>query len=201
MAGEDARSNSRSAPGQAAKQTVTGLLSDLEHARAAVHDLKAAGFRDEEIGLAMIQGPDNADAGTSDTTAAQDVATTGAVGGGVLGAFTGLLMGVGVVAVPGLGPLLAGGALASALGIAGASVAAGAGIGAATGGIIGALVGLNIPEMDAKGAEEGLRAGHILVTVTAGSRSHDAAEIVKRHGAEVSADGEGSSDESGTVLL
>jgi hypothetical protein len=182
-------------------KAVAGLVSDLEHARRSVRDLKAAGFLDRDIGLAMVQGSDaETDAGGADTTAALD-ATTGAVGGGVLGGFTGLLMGVGVVAVPGLGPLLAGGALASALGVAGAAAAAGAGIGAATGGVIGALVGLNIPEQDARGAEEGLRAGRILVTVAAGDRSGDAALILQRHGADVSADGEGSSDESGTVIV
>jgi len=179
------------------RNAVAGLVSDLEQARGSVRDLKAAGFRDRDIGLAMVQGPDPAEANSS---AAQD-ATTGAVGGGVLGGFTGLLMGVGVIAVPGLGPLLAGGALASALGVTGAAAATGAGIGAATGGVIGALVGLNIPERDARGAEEGLRAGRILVTVAAGDRSGDAASILKRHGADVSADSESASDEPGAVIL
>jgi len=183
----------------AERNAVAGLVSDLEQARGSVRDLKAAGFRDRDIGLAMVQGPDP-ETEEADSSAAQD-ATTGAVGGGVLGGFTGLLMGVGVVAVPGLGPLLAGGALASALGVTGAAAATGAGIGVATGGVIGALVGLNIPERDARGAEEGLRAGRILVTVAAGDRSGDAASILKRHGADVSTDGEGASDEPGAVIL
>jgi hypothetical protein len=194
MGGEGARRTSRSAPGD---RVVTGLLYDLQHTREAVRDLKAAGFRDKDIGLAMVQPPDEGDTVSSNTAATED-ATAGAVGGGVLGGFTGLLVGVGVVAVPGLGPLLAGGALSSALGLAGTSAVAGAGIGAATGGIIGALVGLNIPETHARGAEAGLRAGRILLTVTAGNRRDEAVAIVKRHGAEAATDGEGS---SGTVLL
>jgi hypothetical protein len=180
-------------------RVVAGLVSDLEHARRSVRDLKSAGFHDRDIGLAMVQGSEAETA--APTTAAAGDATTGAVSGGVLGGVTGLLMGVGVVAVPGLGPLLAGGALASALGVAGASAAAGVGIGAATGGVIGALVGLNVPEPDARSAEEGLRAGRILVTVTAGDRAPDAASILKRHGADVSADGDSSPDGSGAVLL
>jgi uncharacterized membrane protein len=194
MSDEGARRAARSLPGD---RVVTGLLDDLQHAREAVRDLKAAGFRDEDIGLAMVQTRDEADTVSANTTATEG-ATAGAVGGGVLGGFTGLLVGVGVVAVPGLGPLLAGGALSSALGLAGASAAAGAGIGAATGGIIGALVDLNIPETDARDAEAGLRAGRILLTVTAGNRCDEALAIVKHHGAEATTDGEGS---SGTVLL
>jgi hypothetical protein len=91
--------------------------------------------------------------------------------------------------------------LASVLGVAGASAAAGAGIGAATGGVIGALVGLNVPEHDARSAEEGLRAGRILITVTAGDRTREAASILERHGADVSSDGDSSTDGSGAVLL
>jgi hypothetical protein len=69
--------------------------------------------------------------------------------------------------------VLAGGGLASIL--------AGAGIGAATGGLIGALVGLGVPEEDARHFEEGFRAGGTLVTVDAGARTPQAVAILARH--------------------
>jgi len=56
------------------------------------------------------------------------------------------------------------------------------GIGAATGGIIGALVGLGLPETDARHFHEGLRSGRTLVTVDAGNRTGEALAILDRHG-------------------
>ena len=62
----------------------------------------------------------------------------------------------------------------------------GAAIGGATGGIIGALVGMGIPEVEAKHYDERVRGGHALVTVQA----EDVAELDRaraiflRHGAE-----------------
>ena len=60
------------------RKTVAGLVSDLEHARGSVRDLKAAGFDDRDIGLAMVQGVDeDTDAGGANTTAAQDARRRG----------------------------------------------------------------------------------------------------------------------------
>jgi hypothetical protein len=75
--------------------------------------------------------------------------------------------------VPGVGPIIVGGVLASTL--------TGAGLGAAAGGIIGALLGLGVPEEDARHFDQGLRSGGTLITVDAGSRTGDALAILQRH--------------------
>jgi hypothetical protein len=133
------------------RRVVAGLFPDIRSARAVVTELKAVGFTNKEIGLAMTNPTENATSTetVTDTRAAEE-ATTGAVGGGVLGGLTGLLIAAGVVAIPGLGALLAGGVLASALGVTGASVVAGTGLGAAAGGLVGGLIGFDIPESEAR---------------------------------------------------
>ena len=57
----------------------------------------------------------------------------------------------------------------------------GVGLGAATGGILGALMGLGVPEEDAKHFDEGFREGGALVTVDAGARTPEALAILSRH--------------------
>jgi uncharacterized membrane protein len=80
-----------------------------------------------------------------------------AVTGGVLGGTLGLLAGIGALALPGFGPLIAAGPIMAALG--------GTAAGAAARGVVGALVGLGIPESEARVYEERLKAGGYLVAV------------------------------------
>lgn len=182
---------------------VAGLFADLAAAKDAVKELKAAGFTDQEIGLAMWNPREEQQPSSEVVTGtrATEEAATGAVGGGVLGGLTGLLMAAGVVAVPGLGPLLAGGALASWLGITGASVAAGAGLGAAAGGLVGALVGADIPESEARYFEEAIRSGRVLVLVKSAGRVSDASVILQRHGGETDIGGQRPSSRQETLLI
>jgi len=65
-------------------------------------------------------------------------AGTGAMVGGTLG----WLAGIGALAIPGLGPFLAAGPIVGAL--------AGAGAGGVVCGVVGALIGMGIPEYEAK---------------------------------------------------
>ena len=150
-------------------RTVVGLFHDRKHAEEAIRDLRASGFHDDQIGLAMH------DSGAPDLTddagvPAAEGAVKGVVSGGVVGGLIGLL---GSLLVPGLGPIVVGGVLASAL--------TGAGIGAATGGLIGALVAVGIPEEDARHFDTGLRSGGALVTVEGGPRTGEALAIMGRH--------------------
>lgn len=160
------------------RSMVAGLFHDRMQAQQAIEDLKAAGFAEDQIGVAMRdsgeQGQLVEDTGVH--THAGSGATTGAVVGGVLG----LLVGIGALAIPGIGPVIAGGVLAHALGAG----AAGAITGAATGGILGGLVGLGIPEHEARHFEAGFNEGGALVTVTAGSRAAQAVEIMERDGGD-----------------
>ena len=96
-------------------------------------------------------------------------------------------MGLGALAIPGIGPVVAGGALATAFGLAGGTAVAGAGIGAAAGGIVGALVGMGIPEEEARYFEAGFREGGVLVTVNGRDRAPEALAVLERHGADTGA--------------
>jgi hypothetical protein len=77
--------------------------------------------------------------------------------GGVIGGALGWLVGVGALAIPGVGPFIAAGPIMAAL--------SGVTVGAAVGGITGALVGMGIPEYEAKRYEGMLRSGNILIAV------------------------------------
>jgi heat induced stress protein YflT len=153
-------------------RTVVGMFTNRPDAEAAIRELKAAGFDDDQIGVALQDREEQGD--LTETTASRDAvegAAKGAVSGSLVGGLIGLL---GSLLVPGVGPIVVGGVLASTL--------TGAGIGAATGGIIGALVSLGVPEADARHFDQGLRSGRALVTVDAGARTAEALVILDRHG-------------------
>lgn len=96
-------------------------------------------------------------------------ATVGASTGGAIGGTIGLLAGIGALAIPGLGPFIAAGPIIAAL-------SAGA-IGAGVGGLTGALVGLGIPEYEAKRYEGKVKEGGILISVH--SESNDETKRAK----------------------
>src|SRR4051794_7371190 len=159
------------------RPTVVGLFDHQTEAEAAITALKAAGFPERDIGVAMRDRSSQGELAEGTGTQAAEGAASGAVGGGVLGGVIGLLGGLGALAIPGLGPIFAAGWLGSTL--------AGAGIGAAAGGIIGGLVGLGVPEDEARHFEEGVKEGRVLVTVKAEDRAAEAADILTRHGADL----------------
>lgn len=97
-------------------------------------------------------------------------ATTGASVGGVVGGGLGWLVGAGVLAIPGLGPFIAAGPILAALG--------GVATGATLGGLTGALVGMGIPEYEAKQYQGKIQQGNILISVHA--RDSDVVSKVKK---------------------
>jgi hypothetical protein len=166
------------------RATVIGAFSDRAKAQAAVQDLRQAGFRNEQIGIAS-----RSDTATSALTHEQFKERTGpgdgtsthweeGVGvGAAAGAATGVGLGLAVAAglIPGIGQVILGGTLAAIL--------ASAGTGAAAGAVIGGLVGLGIPEEEAAYYEGEVRTGRTVVTVRADERANDAWAILTRHGA------------------
>lgn len=153
--------------------TTVGVFETRAAAERAVADLKAAGYRDDQIGLVAkdAEGKTVRTDGAGETNAGE-----GALTGAAVGAGAGALVGLGVLAgvIPVIGPVLAVGTLGTIL-----LNAAG---GAAIAGLAGALVGLGIPEGDAKYYEEEVVAGRYLVTVEAGDRAADARGVYTRHG-------------------
>jgi uncharacterized membrane protein len=160
-----------------AEETIVGLFADQLDAERGIQALKAAGFSEQQIGVAVRDKQQQQELTEGTGTQATESAAAGAVGGGVLGGVVGLLAGVGALAIPGIGPILAGGALASTL--------AGAGIGAAAGGLIGALAGMGVPEEAARHFERGFQQGAVLVTVQAGGAAVQARQALLESGADL----------------
>ena len=79
-----------------------------------------------------------------------------------------------IALIPGVGPFIAGGLLATVL--------TGAGVGATAGGLIGGLTGMGLSEDEATHYEGEFKAGRPVVTVNAGDRYSEAADILDRSG-------------------
>ncbi len=155
-----------------ARSNVVGVFENREQAQCAVEGLKRLGLSEEQIGYAMRGEEGSTVAGASEVKGAGKGAAGGAVTGGLLGA---LLGAAAALLIPGIGPVVAGGVLASALG--------GAAIGAAAGGILGALVGLGVPEEEARYYDQEFQAGRILVTAKADGRYNEAYQVLRGCGA------------------
>jgi hypothetical protein len=153
-----------------ARRHYVGVFDDRSDAELAAQDLREKGFTDDQIGYAWRddEGKTHTEGNKSGKMAASG-AGTGVVLGGIIGAAAALL-------IPGIGPVVSGGLLATAL----AGGATGAVTGAVAGGISGALVGLGIPETEAKFYDQQVRDGRTLMTVRADDRYADASDIVRR---------------------
>jgi hypothetical protein len=157
---------------------LVGVFPGYAEARRAVEELRRAGFRDDQLGVLgpdLGAAPPPAERGSglpNDPlgTHWEEGAGIGAAAGATAGAGLGLAVAAGLL--PPLGPVIAGGTLVALL----ASVGAGAAAGTAVGGILG----LGIPEDDARIYEGELRAGRVLVTVRPEGEQDAAARRVLR---------------------
>ena len=154
------------------------IVPDYTRAARIVTDLKAAGFSSNDISVLLPDKSGTRDFAHEQNTKAPEGAATGAAAGGVLGGALGWLAGIGSLAIPGVGPFIAAGPIMAAL--------SGAAVGAAAGGLTGMLVGLGIPELEAKQYEGKIRDGNVLVSVHSenGDETKRAEEIFKRNGAQ-----------------
>jgi len=156
------------------RSTVVGVFEDRRHADQAVAELRQAGFREDQIGVAMRHAEGSTDvAKTTDETYAEEGGITGVLTGLGLGALAGLGVLAGVIPV--VGPAIAGGTLGVLL--------SNAALGAGVAGLAGALIGWGIPEEEAKYYQGEFEAGRTIVTVNADGRYDEATAILRRHGA------------------
>jgi len=157
------------------RMSVVGVFNNRRDAQAAVRDLKAAGFRDDEIGIVGPGDGDGHGAGHHGSVDGGTHAAEGAATGVAAGAGIGALWAVGIAAglLPAIGPVIAGGIFASIL----ASAAGGA----AVAGLAGALVGLGIPEDEAEYYENEFKSGRTVVTVKTTTRQDDARRILGQY--------------------
>ena len=161
-----------------ANTAVFGILPTRAAIDEAARELRARGFRNTDISVLLPDNPGSKDLALEKATKAPEGAATGAGSGAAIGATLGWLAAVGTLAVPGVGPLMAAGPILAAL--------AGAGAGGAVGGVAGALVGLGIPEYEAKRYEGRVRGGGLLISVHADDSewARRAAEVLEEVGAE-----------------
>lgn len=155
---------------------VTGIFSSRAAAEHAADELTRAGFAADDVSLLMSETTQGREFAVKRSTKAPEGAAAGATIGGAIGAIAAGLAAVGSIAVPGLALVAAGPVVAALTGL---------GAGAAAGGLTGALVGLGIPEHEAKFYDQELRGGGILVGVYAhDDRARQARDILNAAGAE-----------------
>ncbi len=138
---------------------VFGIYQTRSDAENAVDALRAANFRSSDISVLFNEGDDSKEFAHTKATKAPEGTATGATTGALLGGTLGWLAGIGALAIPGVGPLIAAGPIVAAL--------AGAGVGGTVGGLTGAMIGLGMPEYEAKRYEGFVKNGGILLSVHA----------------------------------
>lgn len=155
---------------------VTGIFHSRESAELAAEELVKSGFSPDDISILMSDTTQGREFAIKKSTKAPEGAATGAAVGGTLGAIAAGLAAVATLTIPGLQVLAAGPVVAALTGL---------GAGAAAGGLTGALIGLGIPEHEAKFFHEEIERGGILLGVyTHGDRTKTAKEILESAGAE-----------------
>jgi hypothetical protein len=147
--------------------SVYGLYQDRTSVEEAINALKHGGFRNVDISVLFPHNQGSKDFAINKETKAPEGAVTGGGSGAIIGGTLGWLAGIGLLAIPGIGPFIAAGPIMAIL--------AGVGVGGTVGSIVGALVGLGMPEYEAKRYEGRIKEGGILVSVHC-----DSAEWVKR---------------------
>src|SRR5438105_6269216 len=160
------------------ERAAAAVYHGYAEARRAVEARRAAGFRDDQIG---VFGPNEARGtplgkhfglpGDPTHTRWEEGGGIGAAAGGLAGLGLGLAVVTGLMSP--LGPVVAGGAIVAVL--------ASLGTGAAVGGVVGALCGLGIPEDEAQWYATELAAGRVVVTVH-GTNADKAPDILRAAG-------------------
>ncbi len=152
-------------------------ITSLPQADAIIRNLQGAGFSGNDISVLTADKEGTRDFAHEHNTKAPEGAATGAGSGAILGGVIGWLAGVGTLAIPGLGPFIAAGPIMAAL--------SGATVGGAIGGVAGALIGMGMPEFEAKKYEGKIRSGSCLIAVHSenGDEVDRAEAICKQAGA------------------
>ena len=159
-------------------RAVFGIYPNRPAVEEAVANLRSAGFRSADVSVLFPENEGTKDLAHEKSSKAPEGATTGGLAGGIAGGVLGWLTGIGALAIPGVGPLIAAGPIVAAL--------AGAGAVGTLGGIIGGMVGLGIPEYEAKRYEGRIREGGVLLSVHCDD-SHwvkRAKDVLKQTGAQ-----------------
>jgi hypothetical protein len=155
----------------------------------ALSALKGVGFRDTDISVLLQENPGTKDLATQKATKAPEGAVTGAGSGAIIGGALGWFAATGILAVPGLWPFVVAGPFVATL--------AGMGAGGTLGGLAGALLGVGIPEYEAKRYQGRIENGGILLSVHCDDSRwvNKAKRLLSSTGAEdISSTGESAAD-------
>jgi hypothetical protein len=157
---------------------VFGIYPHRASFEYALGTLKDVGFRDTDISVLLQENPGTKDLVTQKATKAPEGAAIGACSGAIIGGALGWLAATGALAVPALGPFVIAGPIVATL--------AGMGVGGTLGGLAGALVGLGIPEYEAKRYQGRIENGGILLSVHCDDPRwvHKAKRLLSSTGAE-----------------
>ena len=175
-------------------RAVLGIYQNRRALEMAVDELKMAGYRNADISALLPTDESTKEFAHTKGTKAPEGASVGAASGALLGGALGWLIGIGSITIPGIGALVAAGPIVGSL--------AGVGVGGALGGLAGALVGMGVPEYEAKRYEGRVKEGGILLSVHCDNNDWErqAKEILKRTGAfDIAAVGESGSDSPSAV--
>jgi len=155
---------------------VFGIYPSGFDAECGAADLISAEFSSRDISVLL---PDQQGRhGFGHDRATPEGASDGLASGGLLGGALGILAGVGALVIPGVGPIVAAGPLVAGL--------AALESGDAAEGLVGALVGLGIPEYEAKRYEGRVKDGGTLLSVQCDStpRAKRAIQVLNSSGAD-----------------
>jgi hypothetical protein len=172
------------------KKSVFCIATSENQAVQIVDRLKSEGFSNNDISVLFPDKTGARDFAVEKGTKAPEGAATGAGTGAVLGGALGWLAGIGALAIPGVGPFVAAGPIAAAL--------SGAAVGGAVGGIAGTLIGMGIPEFEAKRYEGKIKEGGILISVH--TDDHEEVKLAKRIFEEYHAQDIASAGEAGVRM-
>src|ERR1035441_3589468 len=139
------------------KKSVFCIATSRGQADRIVDSLKNGNFSNNDISVLFPDKGTTRDFAHEKNTKSPEGAVAGAGTGGVIGGAVGWIAGIGALAIPGVGPFIAAGPIMAAL--------SGVAVGAAMGGIAGGLIGLGIPEIEAKRYEGKVKAGNLLISV------------------------------------
>jgi hypothetical protein len=172
---------------------VFGIYRSEAALERAVDSLRTSSFRNTDISVLFPENTGTKDLAVEKATKAPEGASAGAGTGAVIGGTLGWLAGIGALAIPGVGPFIAAGPIVAAI--------AGVGAGGAVGALTGGLIGLGMPEYEAKRYQGLVKEGGILLSVHADNSDwvKRAKDILKQTGAsDISSTGETKGDISNT---
>ncbi len=132
-------------------------IASVAQTETIMRQLKDSGFSGNDISVLMADKSGTRDFAHEHNTKAPEGTATGVGTGVVLGGALGWLAGIGALAIPGLGPFIAAGPIMAAL--------SGAAVVGTLGGITGALIGMGIPEFEAKRFEGRIKSGKSLISI------------------------------------